>query len=115
MVGKYEFSQTDEQRWRAMVDAGELTNSDLNKLLQIRRENETQNLGYCFITFSHADEARLMLLLNKRPQFMEDKRLEFDLKSRIDHSDLDMRYTITRSKNDATMTDEIQALRDAKK
>jgi len=41
MVGKYDFTQTDEQRWRAMVDAGELTNSDLQKLIQMRRENET--------------------------------------------------------------------------
>jgi hypothetical protein len=42
---------------------------------------------------------------------MEDKRLEFDLKSNIDHGDLDMRYTIQRSKNDASMLNEIEGLR----
>ena len=46
---------------------------------------------------------------------MGDKRLEFNLKSHIDHSDLDMRYTIQRSKNDAMMIEEIEALRAAKK
>lgn len=81
MVGKYEFAQNDEQRWRAMVDNGELSQSDLNKLLQMRQENETQNLGYCFVTFSHSDEARVMLLMNRDPYFMEDKKIEFDLKS----------------------------------
>lgn len=65
MVGKYQFAQSDEQRWRAMTQAGELSESDLQKLIQMRRENDTQNLGYCFITFSHADEARIMLLMNK--------------------------------------------------
>ena len=75
MVGKYQFAQSDEQRWRAMVQAGELSESDLQKLTQMLRENDTQNLGYCFVTFSHADEARIMLLMNKRPKFMEDKQL----------------------------------------
>jgi hypothetical protein len=98
-----------------MVAAGELSPSELEKLLQMRRENDTQNLGYCFITFSHADEARLMLLLNKQPQFMEDRRLEFDLKSGVDHGDLDMRYTVQRSKNDSLMLDELEGLREAKK
>jgi hypothetical protein len=45
---------------------------------------------------------------------MEDKQLEFDLKSMLDHGDLDMRYTVQRSKNDAMMLDEIEALRKAK-
>ena len=98
-----------------MVDAGELTEGDFTKLLQIRKENATQNLGYCFITFSHADEARLMLMQNKNPYFMEDKVIEFDLKSGIDHGDLDMQYTIQRSKNDSMLIDEIETLRDAKK
>jgi hypothetical protein len=33
-------------------------------------------------------------MLNKKPFFMEDKQIEFDLKSLIDHGDLDMHYTI---------------------
>jgi len=36
----------------------------------------------------------MMLLLNKKPFFMEDKRLEFDLKAMVDHGDLDMRYML---------------------
>ena len=41
MVGKYQFAATDEQRWRAMVAAGELSEGDLQKLIQMRRENDT--------------------------------------------------------------------------
>jgi hypothetical protein len=33
MAGKYSFAENDEQKWRAMVDAGELTESDLSKLI----------------------------------------------------------------------------------
>lgn len=46
---------------------------------------------------------------------MEDKRLEFDLKALVDHGDLDMRYTITRSQNDSQLTEELESLRNAKK
>lgn len=57
----------------------------------------------------------MMLLLNKKPYFMEDKRLEFDLKALVDHGDLDMRYTVSRSKNDSQLTEELENLRNAKK
>lgn len=46
---------------------------------------------------------------------MEDKQIEFDLKSNIDHGDLDMHYTIKRSKNDSMLITEIEKLREAKK
>lgn len=46
---------------------------------------------------------------------MEDRQLEFDLKSLIDHGDLDMRYTVTRSTNDSMLVDELEGLREAKK
>ena len=57
----------------------------------------------------------MMLLLNKKPFFLEDKQVEFDLKALVDHGDLDMRYTITRSQNDSHLTDELESLRNAKK
>jgi hypothetical protein len=57
----------------------------------------------------------MMLLLNKKPYFMEDKRLEFDLKALVDHGDLDMRYTVSRTKNDSQLTEELENLRNAKK
>lgn len=57
----------------------------------------------------------MMLLKNRKPFFMEDRRLEFDLKAAVDHGDLDMRYTINRSKNDSHLTEELESLRNAKK
>jgi hypothetical protein len=56
-----------------------------------------------------------MLLQNKKPYFLEDKSIEFDLKAAADHGDLDMQYTVNRSKNDSHVTEEIENLRNAKK
>lgn len=36
-------------------------------MVQMAREDEERNLGYCFLTFSHSDEARLMLMNNDKP------------------------------------------------
>lgn len=45
---------------------------------------------------------------------MEDKKIEFDLKSNIDHGDLDMEYFVKRSKNDVLLIEEYETLRVAK-
>lgn len=45
---------------------------------------------------------------------MEDKKLDFDLKSNIDHGDLDMQYFVKRSKNDTLLIEEYENLRKAK-
>jgi hypothetical protein len=50
-----------------MVNSGEMSKSELDRMLQVSREQEMRNLGYCFLTFSHADEARMMLLKNPNP------------------------------------------------
>lgn len=36
---------------------------------QLFNESQEVNLGYAFVTFSHADEARLFLLMNDLPYY----------------------------------------------
>jgi hypothetical protein len=50
-----------------MVDNGMLTQTELDQMIQIARETELRNMGYCFLTFSIQDEARLMLMKNDNP------------------------------------------------
>ena len=55
-----------------------------------------------FLTFSHADEAKAMLMeYGGGLVLMDHAELSFDLKSRLDHSDMDMEYFVKRAKNHA--------------
>jgi hypothetical protein len=80
---------------------------------QLARENEHRNLGYCFLTFSHSDEARVMLLKNTNP-YLHGVQIQIDLKSSVDHGELDFNFFINRARNDAKLVDEIARLRAAK-
>ena len=71
------------------------------------------NLGYAFVTFSHADEARLFLLMNDMPHYEMDE-IEVLLKSHLDHSSMDMNFFMANARNAAKTVDEIQAVRDAR-
>ena len=75
------------------------------------RESEHRNLGYCFLTFSHSDEARVMLLRNTNP-YLHGVQIQIDLKSSVDHGELN--FFINKARNDAKLVDEIARLRAAK-
>ncbi len=97
-----------------MVDSGQITQSEYDQQVQAAREQEIRNLGYCLITYSHSDEARMMLLQYPNV-YLNGNKIEIDLKSNIDHSELDFDFYSARIKNDARVIDEVKALRDARK
>ena len=80
---------------------------------QLLEESTELNLGYAFLTFSHADEARLFLLSQERPYYEMDE-IEVMLKSHLDHGSMDMNYYMASARNAAQTVDEIQAVRDAR-
>jgi hypothetical protein len=96
-----------------LLESGTISKSVYEQQLQLARETEMRNLGYCFITFSHSDEAKLMLIQNK-DCYMMGQKLHFDLKSNVDHSELDYDFFINRARNDSKLIDEIKRLREAK-
>ena len=65
------------------------------------KELDQDNLGYCFVTFSHSDEAKMMLYQNEFT-FIDNNRVHINLKQNVDHGDLDQAYTMQKLKNDAT-------------
>ena len=73
---------------------------------QLLEEGTDSNLGYVFLTFSHADEARLFLLTNQMPYYEYDQ-IEVMLKSHLDHSSMDMPYFMAHARNEAKTVDEI--------
>lgn len=46
---------------------------------------------------------------------VDNQEVETMIKGKIDHKDLDVKFTIQRQKNDALLVDEIERLREAKK
>lgn len=57
-------------------------------------------MGYAFVTFSHADEARLFMLHNHNAYYGTDQ-IEIFLKSKLDHSDMDMEFFMAMARNEA--------------
>lgn len=61
------YLNSKQQRLHELVANGVMSQSELDTLKSLARSEEHRNLGYCFLTFSHADEARLMLMNNPKP------------------------------------------------
>ena len=54
------------------------------------------------------------MLLQNKDCYMMGQKLNFDLKSNVDHSELDYDFFINRARNDSKLIDEIKRLREAK-
>lgn len=80
----------------------------------IDEENRMFNFGYCFVTYSHADEAKLSALMMEKT-LMDNMILEISPKGGLDHKDFDKLYKTNRMKNDSKLIDELQRLRESKK
>ena len=97
----------------SQIRQGLITEKHASQIKQLTAESQDENLGYAFVTFSHADEARLFILENPNP-FFEYDPIDIFLKSQVDHSNMDMRYFMAMARNDAKTVNEIQAVRDAR-
>ena len=54
------------------------------------------------------------MLIHNKDTYMLGEKLQFDLKSNVDHSELDFDFYINRARNDSKLIDEIKRLREAK-
>jgi hypothetical protein len=115
---QYEFDVAEsenDQSLRQMMQSGQMSKLDYERAQIIEDELMTLNRGYCFLTFSHADEARTMLMERGGSlTFMNYAKLTFHLKSRIDHSDLDPEYYVKRARNNAKIVDELKKVRETR-
>jgi len=112
-AASYDFHVSKMHKLKKMVESGEITQNEYQNLVQIAREQEMRNKGYCFLTFSHSDEARLMLLKNQNLH-LDGRRIHLNLKANIDHSEMDFDFLVGRLKNDERVAKEVSELRQAR-
>lgn len=112
-AGAYKFNYSETADFEQKAALGLISKRQAQQIQQLMQESGDVNLGYAFVTFSHADEARLYLLENEDPYYGSDQ-LDVFLKSRIDHSHLDMEYFMAHARNEAKTVDELVAVREAR-
>ena len=61
-AGSYRFDYSETADLDMLVKMGNMTPKNAALAKSILQESQEENLGYAFLTFSHADEARLFLI-----------------------------------------------------
>jgi len=78
-------------------------------------ENRMLNLGYCLVTFSHADEAfRTVNFTPDQSMWIDQNNVSILAKGRLDHSELDKSYFLKKLENDSKVVEQKQDLREAR-
>lgn len=65
-----------------------MSKDEVEKAKAYAKELDQENFGYCFITFSHTDEAKVLLFENDFA-FIDNNHVTFHLKQSLDHGDMD--------------------------
>lgn len=71
-------------------------------------------MGYAFVTFSHADEAKLCTMMAASNFYINMTAIDILPKGNLDHSELDKSYFMKKLQNESELTEQRQELRDAK-
>lgn len=73
------------------------------------------SLGYAFITYSHADEAKKALIKLNNEFYLDTKLVQVTAKGQLDHSEFDKSYFMKKMKNEAKLVEQRAELREARK
>ena len=112
-VGAYKFDYSETLDLDHFVKMGNLDPKTAAIAKQVLLESDEENLGYCFLTFSHADEARKFILRHSL-SFYNYTPVDVTLKSKLDHSVLDMKFFLNTARNDAQTVKEREQVRKAR-
>lgn len=59
---EFQYSQVEKETIAQLIESGQVPRAHFEQAKQQHIANRHVNLGYAFVTFSHADEARQLLL-----------------------------------------------------
>lgn len=109
------YKQLEQDAVEAMIRSGQINRQEYELAKAMRKNNNQINLGYALVTFSHADEARKMLLQTGPEIFIDSKKVGVMEKGRLDHSELDSSYFVRKMKNEGRLVEKKAELREARK
>jgi RNA recognition motif-containing protein len=89
--------------------------SEFERARAMNLANRQVSLGYAFVTFSHADEAKKALLRMNNEIFIDKNLVNVRAKGHLDHSEFDQSYFLKKMKNEAQLVEQRAELREAKK
>ena len=112
-AGAYKFNYSETQDLDNFVKSGNLSARNAALAKQMIAESQEENLGYAFLTFSHADEARIFLLKHQL-SFFKHVPIEVVLKSKLDHDCMDLKFFLQRARNEAKTYKELEQVRKAR-
>lgn len=98
-----------------LIASGQVSREEYELAKAQHIANRHINIGYALVTFSHADEARQMLLSVPGDMFINNNLVQVLPKGRLDHSELDKSYFMRQMKNESQVADQVSELREAKK
>jgi len=78
------------------------------------KENRHINLGYALVTFSHADEAKKVMISTGGEMIVNTEFVSVMAKGKLDHSEMDRAYFMRKMTNEGKMVDQTAELREAK-
>lgn len=112
-AGSYDFATRERNSLDSMLERGLISQKDYNRFKKVQEEAQIRNLGYVFLTFSHADEARQFLIKSQNAYF-DGRKMSVELKQRLEHSDMDVKYSTIKMENEAQLINELQKLREVR-
>ena len=110
----HSYSEIKNQTIEDMIAAGQIDRDEFENAKATELANRQVSLGYAFVTFSHADEARSALLCATSQFYIDEKLTTFMPKGNLDHSELDQSYFMKKMLNDSKSVDEQAELRQAR-
>jgi hypothetical protein len=97
-----------------MVLTGQLSKSQYEIAKAMDKENRHINLGYALVTFSHADEAKKVMISTGGEMIVNTEFVSVMAKGKLDHSEMDRAYFMRKMTNEGKMVDQTAELREAK-
>ena len=82
----FEYNRVEQDTIEQLISSGQVSREQYEAARAQHMDNRMVNLGYAFVTFSHADEARQMLLSLPGEMQIENNLVEVMPKERLDHS-----------------------------
>lgn len=110
----HSYREIKNQTIEDMIAAGQIDRDEFENAKATELANRQVSLGYAFVTFSHADEARSALLCAASQFYIDQKLTAFMPKGNLDHSELDQSYFMKKMLNDSKSVDEQAELRQAR-